>query len=279
MEGETTPTVPPTPQPVGPSEPVPTPPPPTEPVGPTEPTSPVAPVAPPPSTEPVGEDDRPPAGDAASPGGRRALLAAAGVLGLVVVVLGAFLLGQRADREDPPAQAPATTPTSAVPGTVPADFVTYTDPEAGFTLKHPKTWRKVATEELSLPEGTTPPNLVVTPGGLDYVSVRVSELEGTVGPDNIGDLQAVTDAIISDADVRVLERRSVTVNGMQGYYYLYIFTDTATKQEGLHSHYFLFQGKKMHALVFQAVPAEAIRRLEPTFDAIRDSFESKPQAG
>jgi hypothetical protein len=33
----------------------------------------------------------------------------------------------------------------------------------------------------------------------------------------------------------------------------------------------------MNALVFQAVPAEAIRRLEPTFDAIRDSFESTPK--
>lgn len=278
MQGETTPTVPPPPQPVGPSEPVPTPPPPTEPVGPTQPTT-QAPPAPPPPTEPLSEGDGPPAGDEASPGGRRGLLAAAGALGLVVVVLGAFLLGQRANREGPPAEERDTTPSSAVPATVPADFVTYTDPEAGFTLKHPKTWRKVATEELTLPEGTMPPNLVVTPGGLDYVSVRVTQLEGTVGPDNIGDLQAVTDAIISDADVRLLERRSVTVNGMQGYYYLYTFTDASSKQEGLHSHYFLFQGNKMHALVFQAVPAEAIRRLEPTFDAIRDSFVSTPQGG
>lgn len=198
-------------------------------------------------------------------------------LGIMVVVLGAFLLGQRANRQEPPQSQPTSTSTSIAPATVPADFVTYTDSEAGFTLKHPRTWRRVPPEELNLPEGATPPNLVVTPGGLDYVSVRVTELEGTVGPDNIGDLQAVTDAIISDADVRVLERRSVTVNGMAGYYYLYTFTDGTTKQDGLHSHYFLFQGNRMNALVFQAVPAEAIRRLEPTFDAIRDSFESKPK--
>lgn len=268
--------MPPDPQPVGPSEPVPTPPPPTEPVGPTEPPAPV-PATPPPPTEPVAAGDGSTADDRPAPASRRRLMAALGGLGLVVVVLGAFLLGQRASRQDPP-QGQATAPaTSGVPATVPADFVTYTDSEAGFTLKHPRTWRVVAAEELNLPEGTTPPNLVVTPGGLDYVSVRVSELEGTVGPDNIGDLQAVTDAIISDADVRVLERRSVTVNGMAGYYYLYTFTDAATKQEGLHSHYFLFQGNRMNAVVFQAVPAEAIRRLEPTFDAIRDSFVSEPR--
>ncbi|MBW3556044.1 MAG: hypothetical protein KY454_03795 [Actinobacteria bacterium] len=199
---------------------------------------------------------------------------ALGALALMAVLVGAFLLGQRASEPTAPAQpAPST---SSAPRPVPADFVTYTDSDAGFSLKHPNTWRRVPTEDLQVPD---PPNLVLSPGGLDYVSVRVTELEGKVGPDNVGDLKAVTDAIISEAEVRVLEQRSVTVNGMVGYYYLYTFSDTASKQEGLHSHYFLFRDNKMYAVVFQAVPAEAIRRLEPTFDAIRDSFVSTEKSG
>lgn len=204
---------------------------------------------------------------------RRIPVLALGLVAVVAVGVGAFVLGQRANQQTPPTP---TTSTSSAPRPVPADFVTYADPEAGFSLKHPQTWRRVANEDLQVPE---PPNVVLTPGGLDYVSVRVTDLEGQVGPDNIGDLKAVTDAIISDAEVRVLQERSVTVNGMAGYYYLYTFNDAASSQEGLHAHYFLFRGNKMYAIVFQAVPADAIRRLEPTFDAIRDSFVSTETAG
>lgn len=197
-------------------------------------------------------------------GRRRWLLPAAAVLAVAVIGAGAFALGRSSD--DDPVAAPTTT-TVAAPASTDVEFVTHRDEEAGFSVQVPRSWTEVRE-----PEGDV--RLVLQADGLNSLLIRATQLEQPVTSANIGDLKAVTDAIVSGAEVRVLKEAATSVNGMAGYYYLYTFTDAETSQEGVHAHYFLFRDRTMYALVFQALPADAIGRLEPVFDRIRESFRS-----
>ena len=62
----------------------------------------------------------------------------------------------------------------------------------------------------------------------------------------------------------------VRVGALSGVYYLYYFP--AGDQRGVHAHYFLFSGKQMFTLVFQALPAADFQRLAKTFDAVAETF-------
>lgn len=189
---------------------------------------------------------------------------------VIVVAGGAYAMG-RTGTDGGTTATPTTTTSTGPRVTVPADFVTYTDSETGFTLRHPKSWTPARE-----PEGDV--RLVLAAGGLDSVLVRVIRIEQPVTKDNLADVKAFTDAIVSGSDVQMIQERQVTINGMPGWYYLYTFSDTQSGEKGVHAHYFLFQGRKMNTLVFQALPADGFSRLAPTFDQIAESFKSTPDS-
>jgi len=169
----------------------------------------------------------------------------------------------------------SATPTTTVPGTattVPASqLVTFRDDKAGFSIKYPRQWQKADID----PNGDV--RLVLLAGGLNGVSVRVSRTEVPTTTENLDNIRAVTDGIVgTNPTAKVLDQRQVTLNGMPGYYYLYTFTDEMTGAEGAHGHYFLFKGRKMHSLIFQAVPQQDFAQLAAVFDQVAETFQSDP---
>lgn len=183
---------------------------------------------------------------------------------LVVVALGAyaFVVGRHTAKVAK-RPIPSATTTTAPPGSA---GVTIHDVAGGFTITRPASWIQV----------NNPGNsdaLLLSAGGLDAMDVHVFPLQSPVAPK---DMQAFTDAILSGSQIKVLKQQAVVINGMQGYYYLYLFTDSKTGQQGVHAHYFLFQGAKMYTLLFQALPTSDFARLAPVFDQVANSFRGEP---
>jgi hypothetical protein len=203
---------------------------------------------------------RPPRDQPAPPGRRRRL--ALPLLVLAIVGVGAFLLTGGGDalvrRQLPAAEREPSEP-----------FVTFRDPESGFSVRHPKSWERLTSPDPAV-------RLVVSNGQLDSLLVRFARFQDPVTRENVGDIKAFTDAVVSGGKVTVVEQQAVTINGLLGYYYLYRFKDEDRGTEGVHAHYFLFQGRKMHSLVFQALPAEDFAGLSATFDEMAGSFRSDP---
>lgn len=189
---------------------------------------------------------------------------------VVVIGIGAFVLGQGAVSTG--REAKRSQPDTPTGVTLPApDMTTFEDKEAGLTIQYPKIWQKYDAPVSEV-------RLVVTPGGQDYVSVRVQYTDAVTTPQNLVNIKAVTDGVVgSNNTVKVLQHKAVTINGLIGYYYLYTFTDKNSGLQGAHSHYFLFQGHKMNSLVFQALPTEGYKALEPVFSQILASFRSTPE--
>ncbi len=189
------------------------------------------------------------------------------ILGLVVVVValavGAYFLFHRSSGSPAPSTAPGLK--------APTDFTTFNDPATGTKISFPKNWTQLPTNG-----GQTDIRLALSAGGSDLVLLRVFPLAGEVTTANLADLKSVTDALLSGGKVKVLQQQTVNVNGLDGYYYLYTYTDPQNGLEGVHAHYFLFQGKKMNSIVFQAEPSADFERLAPTFDQVANSFHSAP---
>jgi len=195
------------------------------------------------------------------------------VLSAAVVTVGvlAFALasGGGSGSGGPPA---GTTTVPGTASTLPAsELVTHRDDATGFSIKYPRTWQKADIA------ADGPVRLVLLAGGLNGMSVRVDRTEVPTTVDNLANIKAVTDGIVgTNASVKVLQQRQVTFNGMPGYYYLYTFTDEESGAEGAHGHYFLFKGRKMHSLVFQAIPTQEFASLAGVFDQVAETFQSDP---
>ncbi|MBA2279620.1 MAG: hypothetical protein H0W25_00055 [Acidimicrobiia bacterium] len=224
----------------------------------------------------LDEHDGPaPAAAAPRTGSGRLTLVGAG-LAVVVAATLAYLLGQRGSAPQPTAATgttittePASTTTSGLPG----DLIQFEDADSGVSLSYPATW-----ERLDPPPTDPSVVLVLSAGGQDSALVRTVELADAVTTENLADMNAVTDGIIAGAGVNVLRETEIELNGMPGYYYLYLFDDAVTGEQGVHAHYFLFQGRVMNILVLQAVPTERFDLLAPAFDALSSSFRSAPPA-
>jgi hypothetical protein len=224
-----------------------------------------------PADEPAGG---PISGTATDARGRRlpvlGVVAAVGLLS--VAVLGAYLLGQRSSSDAAPTTTTLGALDPAVTGIDPSgDLVAFEDPDRGLSLSYPRDWRALELD------GADPSTvLVLSAGGQDSVLVRAVELAEPVTAENLADMNAVTDGIIAGSEVTVLQESEIELNGMPGFYYLYLFDDAATGEEGVHAHYFLFQGGLMHIIVFQAVPTARFDLLAPAFDAVAASFQVEP---
>lgn len=230
---------------------------------------------------PAADQPESPAGSPARPPGRGrqpspdTMVVILSVLSVLVVglVVYAFVLRPSASvTSSPGGQATSTTVDPSAPGTsLPeSDFAVFTSQKMGFTMKYPRTW----------PTGETDSGeMVVDAGGADAISARLEfRTEVPTSTDNLDNVKAFTDALIAPGAV-VLKVQKIAVNGMPGYYYLYTFTDRETGAEGAHAHYFLFRGRNMYTLVFQALPSDGFGRLSRIFDQMAASFQTEPDNG
>ncbi|PLS75544.1 MAG: hypothetical protein CYG61_06560, partial [Actinobacteria bacterium] len=160
-------------------------------------------------------------------------------------------------------------------------FVTFRDEKTGFSINYPRGWTRETVPDPEI-------RLLVRNGGLDSLLVRVALAPAPFPPDLTGEeAKAVADAVLKRetfAPERILREQAVNVNGAPGYYYLYTFEEEVNtdagprKVQGVHAHYFVFQGRRVLALVFQALPTANFDRLARTFDAMAESFRILPLA-
>lgn len=193
------------------------------------------------------------------------------VVGLALAALAAVLVftGDSGDSDAPSPAATEEAPRSLAD--LPEGYVTYRDAETGFTLHHPETWIQTIR-----PQATQ--RLVLNAGGDSGMLVRVQEIEQPITTtEDLEQIRPVTDGIAASApSVEVLATDTVRVNEMPGFFYLSRFTNEETGKSGVNAHYFLFQGRKMNIILFQAVPEEEFDRLAPDFDKVLASFRSDP---
>lgn len=199
---------------------------------------------------------------------RPALLAALAVLGTAAVAASfaagrALILGGDERAPEPAATAPrAASP--AAPA-LPEGFVAFSDDDLGLSLGYPRAWRRLKARD---PEVT----LLVRGRAGASLQVRVTHLGVDVDAGTLDTLRAITDRLVSDsAGVELLRPpRQIRLAGLPGVHYFYSFD--AGERTGVHSHYFLFDGSRMIALVFQAVPARRFVALAGTFDLIASTL-------
>ena len=147
--------------------------------------------------------------------------------------------------------------------TRPAGLVTFADAAKHYRISYPRGWQKTTEAD---------GGVVLHVRGRDAVSISEFTLAAPVDTHNVADMRAVTDAILSapSAHLTVLESQVVRIGRLSGVYYLYYFP--SGRQRGVHAHYFLFSGKQMFTLVFQALPATDFQQLAKTFDAVAETF-------
>ena len=219
------------------------------------------PPAPPSRRPPVdAEGDEGPAPERRS---QTKLVVLLSVLTVLVISLAGFGMSL-ASRSDDPGPAPA-------PDDTPVPVTRFQDPETGASLEYPRSWRRV-----EVPNATY--RLVLDGGNNLAMTLRVFTTEVPTTAQNLENIKAVTDGIVtSNPTVKILKHQAISLNDMVGYYYFYTFTDDSGLP-AVHAHYFLFQGRKMNMIVFQA-NVDEFERHASTFDRIAESFRSDPRVG
>ena len=181
--------------------------------------------------------------------GRRRLRLGAAVLVGAVVVSGGWWTAAHHE-------------TSDVVVAAAADLRTYRDPAAGFSIDHPAGWRAEPIDG----------GVLFRIGGQDAVSIKRTTLARPVSGNNVADMRAVTDAVLTAPEVglNVLRAAPTTLGGLPGMHYLYTFASGGVR--GAHTHWFAFSGRTMYTVVFQALPDTRFAALAPVFDAVAESF-------
>jgi hypothetical protein len=187
-----------------------------------------------------------------------------GLIALVVALLGAgaWVIGRQL----------TSTPASRH-NAVNVAYATFRDPAGLFQGGYPSSWKPIQT---GIPQVVL---LAQGPGGASY-EVRKSSLTAPVNATNLVAARKLTDRVVSQGPgVRLIATKyrqpaQVSVGGLPGLLYLYTFVDPTTGETGAHAHYFLFDGKTMITLVFQALPSTNFKSLAPVFDNIARAFHA-----
>jgi hypothetical protein len=162
------------------------------------------------------------------------------------------------------------------------NLVGFRDDRAGWSIAYPRTWNRLQSKDADvvLIASEKPPE--VNNGG--SILGRVVTLPAPVDDATLPAAREITDRIVNGEGVELLAQPAVVhQGGLPGYFYFYRFRDAATGQEGVHSHYFLFNRATMISLVFQALPKESFKGLANVYDDVIGSFrvlkESADAAG
>jgi hypothetical protein len=108
------------------------------------------------------------------------------------------------------------------------------------------------------------------------VLLRVTRSEiANVKQETLPVVRQFTDPLLA-ADERTKQLappEAISLGGLLGYRYRYTYTgqDGST---GAHVHYFLFKRGEMIQLVFQAIPATSLPKVEPTFERIASTLRN-----
>ena len=189
-----------------------------------------------------------------------------GLVALVVVLLGvsAWAIGQ---------QFSSSSHTSKRPLSQTSSYVKFKDPAGTFEGAYPPTWKRLATASPYV-------LLVEGPDGASY-EVGKTTVTAPVDAANLSAALKLTNRIVKQGlDVKLLRQpEEVSLGGLPGILYLYLFRDAATGEVGAHAHYFLFHDKEMITLVFQSLPSNNFTKLAPLFTRIASTFQALPSSG
>ncbi|MGH3900970.1 MAG: hypothetical protein ACRDTA_22545 [Pseudonocardiaceae bacterium] len=190
-----------------------------------------------------------------------------GVL-LVTGLASGVVVGRAILTPEEPATAANASANSSTNAT-PADFTAFRSEQAGFELAYPTAWSNLTTKDPQI-------LLLASQGTQESLLVRSLELQVPVGPQQLQSAKQLTDQIVTaNKTVQMItEPKQIELSGFPGFVYFYSFKDIPTGQEGVHSHYFLFNGKTMISLVFQALPKERFSTSAQTFDKITATFRA-----
>jgi hypothetical protein len=182
----------------------------------------------------------------------------------------AFLAGnRRIDKPERAASSQTTRPTTS-PAT--GGLEEFRDEKVGFALSYPRNWLRLQSPDPSVVLVVSEKPVEENNGG--SLLARTITLGSTVGQEQLGEVKNITDEIVTKGPGVELkfEPRAISQGGLPGWHYLYTFADQASGRRGFHSHYFLFKGQTMIALVFQALPETEFSRLGTVFDDVIETF-------
>ena len=152
----------------------------------------------------------------------------------------------------------STTRTASPAGTT---WRQHADPQAGFTIDYPDSWNVYQRTDPGV-------QFLAGPNEHDFVEVRVvSNLPVSFAPTDTQLMKKLVDDLLSKQAINIISATQVTESGLVGWQYIYSFQDP-TLGTGVHIHVFLFQGNRLHTLVFQALPNKDLSPLAPAFDQI-----------
>jgi len=221
-------------------------------------------------TNPVLQNER---STSKVPGTRRLLVIGVVALLAVGLFILAFTFGSQLFGGGQPANE---TPAGPAPATAsdPTALTEFRNDQIGFTLSYPASW--VPRE----PDHPTVLLRVSDEAGKNALGIRALELPQAVGQAELPAAKQELDQIVRRPDPTtgasttemLVEPEALQVAGLPGYRYFYSFKDEASGQQIGHVHYFLFKGKTMLTLVFEAVPLGDLAASAPTFDQIIGSF-------
>ncbi len=193
---------------------------------------------------------------------RRVLTIAIGVLLVAGVATSAVVFSLTPGE---PAKAANTTNPPA--HSTPADFTQYRSEQAGFELAYPKSWSKKPFRDPTA-------LLVASPDAQDALLIRAFELPKPIEPQELSAAKQLTDQMVtSDKAIQMIgEPKQVELGGLPGFLYTYSRKDPHGQQEGVHSHFVLFNGKTAITLLFQALPADHFPSSAPTINKVISTF-------
>ena len=171
-------------------------------------------------------------------------MVAAGLAAILALVIGAAV-----GRSIIPSATPQRTP--------PPEPVEFTDPESGIGLTYPGTWRTLRSSDSQV-------RLLAAAGPSKSLQIRVTNTEiADVKRETLPVVRQFTDQLLA-ADQRTKQLSkpaAISLGGLLGYRYRYTYMGDGGST-GAHVHYFLFKRGKMIQLVFQAVPATSLPKVE-----------------
>jgi hypothetical protein len=165
----------------------------------------------------------------------------------------------------PATARPAPTATSPIE----SQWLRHMDRTAGFSIDYPASWSVYASSDPGV-------QFLTGPDGTDFVQVRViSQLPVAIAPTDTRAMKRITDALLTNQSITPIRETQVTFGGVTGWEYVYTFSDRSLGG-GVHVHVFLFQGARLHTLIFQALPESRLEALAPIFDEMLSRYRALP---